>query len=102
MIKKPPFYGNHAACNTVGLFTFRHFVNKMIIVNAFNLLSTRSYCFTLHKMYFRYFSIMFRNIRGIFYDMYDIYNVFENDLDAVLSRIKFVEDREERSNYCVE
>ena len=50
------------------------------------------------KYYFRYHSYFFNCVSEVFYLYYDLDNVFDNDLDAVLARIDFVQRSEPRSD----
>ncbi len=49
--------------------------------------------------YFINFSDIFARMKDIFYEQYNVDNVFQNDLNAIYSRINFVEWREERRRF---
>ena len=58
-------------------------------------------CFIMHTIYFLKFSEYFKFISNNFWNEYDIMNLLDNDLDAIYSRIKFVQNREPSSFYGV-
>jgi hypothetical protein len=90
---------NHDTCEEARINTFKHFVNKKIICHATNLFKSKSPCFIPLKNYFIQSSIFRNDIIKLFFEEYQIDNVFNNDIDAVLSRIDFVEAREIRRYY---
>ena len=86
---------NHVACKDAGLPIFRHLINWKCISFAFNLLDSKSMCMARHKYYFILYSDMFKKLKIKFLSLYSIKNVFDNELDAIRSRISFVQSREE-------
>ena len=57
------------------------------------------YCFYLHKIYFLNNSIYISNFNKLWFNKYGVTNVLENDLCALISRIWFVQSREESSMF---
>ena len=58
-------------------------------------------CFMMHNTYFLKFSKYFAFISNKFWNEYEIINLLDNDLDAIYSRIKFVQNCEPSSFYGV-
>ena len=48
------------------------------------------------KYYFRYNSFIRKSIAEIFFNDYDITNVLDNDMPAIMSRVDYVEKNESR------
>ena len=70
---------------------------------VFNLFNSSSDCFSPYKLYFLYDSYFTKGVNELFQNTYGIVNIFDNDKDALISRIKFVQSRERlrsiRSNF---
>ena len=93
---------NHYACQESNLLTFEHLINKIKILAAF-----RFFCspcdFIKKAINFLYISSMFlKQIFIISKNKYDIDMLFENDIDAVMSRILFVQQRESQMRTAIE
>ena len=86
---------NHFVCQEARILTFNHFLNRSKIMTAIRLL--HSPCNYFRKiMPFLNMSSFFRSrIKDLCQREYGIHNVFENDIDAIDSRIKFVQNHEE-------
>ena len=54
-------------------------------------------CVTANKFYFMNNSAIKHRIDQMFYEKYQIENIDDNDIDAIISRMKFVQYREESS-----
>jgi hypothetical protein len=87
---------NHTACELIDCLVFKHFINSKIFSFAFQIVNSKSECIAPHKEYLLNCSELFRDVERIALTEYGIENVFENDLDAIRSRIKFLQDREDR------
>ena len=96
----PPWENNHDICERAGVLLFKHLINKKIISFVFNIIKSKSPCMTHLKLYIRYYSKLKDGIRKTFRELYDIEDVLDNDLDAVIARINFVQSREVR-RYCI-
>ena len=92
-------HSNHDVCEKIGIHTFKHFINNSLISYYFNFLNSESPCIVRHKMYFKYYSCYSDLIASEFKKTYSLSNLLENDLDAIKSRISFVERREERTRF---
>ena len=94
----PVWTGNHITCDRLGLDTFNHMQAKRMISFAFRVFNSKSKSFDFMRYYFRFHSYFFNYVSDVFFHYYDLENVFNNDLDAVLARIDFVQRTEPRSN----
>lgn len=99
IVKKKWFHSNHAACEEAGLPIFKHFLNSKLISFAFNLKTAKSRCLSPYKCFIINESYFINRIKNIFRQDYQIENVLNNDLDAIKSRIVFIERREPRSSF---
>ena len=85
---------NHFVCQEASLLTFEHLLNKMklfLVMRLFNFP-----CAFMQKT-FRFFilsSVLLNEVRDIFINKYDIELLFEQDRDAVVSRIMYVQNHE--------
>lgn len=87
---------NHEACEISDMFTFKHFVNFKKISFMYRILNSRSCCIAKFKNYLKSESFAMKDVLKILRDEYGLETFMENDLDAIKSRIKFVQLREER------
>ena len=101
----PKFYSNHFTCNALNTLTFENFINFKCLKFLFWLSKCNSDCFYLHKIYFLNSSNYISNFNKLWFNKYGVTNVLENDLCALISRIWFVQSREESSmflSFCFE
>ena len=87
---------NHEACNACNLFVFSHFVNSNIFRYIFSLHMSRSPCLSRIKGYLIFHSRLSIRAREIANKVYGVVNLLDNDIDAILSRVNFVQSREDR------
>lgn len=99
ILNLPKFYSNHFVCDIFNTLTFHHFINKSCCQFLFWLNRCYSPCFSVHRFYFLNSSLYWKKISALMKNNYDIDNVLENDFDAILSRIQYVQNRENRSYY---
>ena len=87
---------NHYVCQEASLLTFQHLVNKKKIDTALRVFVNP--CTFIKKLnYFFIISSEFlRDVRDICLDIYEIEMLFEQDRDAVTSRIQFVQNHEDQ------
>ena len=76
-------------------------IGNNVLVFLHWLKNSRSPCFYRHKLYFLNFSFFRYYVDNVWRNKYDVENVLENDLDALLSRIIFVQIREPSSMYAI-
>ena len=94
----PVWASNHSACEILGVDIFNHLQAKRMVGYAYRVFNSKSKSMDCMKLYFRYHSYFFKSVSEMFYLYYDLENVFDNDLDAVLARIDFVQRSEPRSD----
>ena len=90
----PNWESNHTVCQISGLPIFRHYVNTTIVSFMFHIANSTSPCILPIKPYILYKSFFAECVNLIFYDQYQINNILSNDLDAIKSRIDFVQRNE--------
>ena len=99
ILNMAPWDSNHTACERSNMPIFKHFLNSRILSFSIGLLNSNSRCLDSLKYYIRYDSFLIRRVNEIFKSQYNVENVFNNDIEAVRSRINFIQRTEERSNY---
>ena len=93
----PKHSSNHYVCAILDKLTFTHFLNYKSVKFLFWLESCESPCFAVRKRYMIKHSMFAGAISDIWYKEYDIINPLENDIDALLSRMFFIQRREPSS-----
>ena len=85
---------NHYACQEAELLTFKHYINKIKIINAVRVVSKP--CEFLKKLgsYMYISSIFLNHVNFILRNDYDIERLYDNDKDAILARIVFKQNHE--------
>ena len=87
---------NHFACQEASLFTFEHLLNKIKIFTALRLVNVPCKYVSKILFYLSINSVLFNETRDICIDKYDTELIFEQDKDAIVSRILFVQNHEGR------
>lgn len=95
----PRYFSNHYVCNDLNMFTFKHFVNVKVLKFFMWLISSSSPCLYRHKAYFVNFSLLATSVQKIFAETYGVQDVFDNDFDALMARVSFVQNNENFSSY---
>ena len=87
---------NHYACQESNLLTFSHFLNKIKISAALRFLLKP--CVFIEKIrHFLYISsVMFNEVISILKETYDIDSLLDNDFDAIVSRVQFIQSHEQQ------
>ena len=85
---------NHYACEQAELLTFEHYLNSLRIKFLFRL--HFSPCLFIEKImkYILVSSVLVSDVVKISSDKYQINDLFENDVQAVVSRVAFVQNHE--------
>ena len=89
-----PHESNHYACQEAQLLTFEHFLNKLKIQFMFRL--NMSPCLFIEKImnYLLFSSVFFNEVEKLANNKYQIDNLLDNDRQAVISRVAFVQNHE--------
>ena len=95
----PKRFSNHYACSQLDKFTLPHLMNFTLLRYYFWLTRCSSPCVLVFKSYFLNHSRISVLIHKQFLEIYNVRNVLDNDIDALKSRIMFVQSREPSSNY---
>ena len=85
---------NHYACQQAHLLTFEHFLNSLKIQFMFRL--NMSPCLFIEKAmkYLRVSSVFFKEVAEVSANKYQIDDLLENDRQAVVSRVSYVQNHE--------
>jgi hypothetical protein len=102
IMSRPWMYSNHDVCIEAGVPVFRHFLNLRLLSFGYSLLNSKSACLLPYLPYLKTDAICILAIKKIFKNVYQIPDLFTNDIDAVRARIFYVQNREERSNFYLE
>ena len=101
ILKIPKYFSNHYTCLKLNTLCFDHLMNFKCARFLHWLKNSRSLCFYRHKLNFLNFSYFRYYVDNVWRNKYDVENVLENDLDALLYRIIFVQIREPSSMYAI-
>ena len=85
---------NHFVCQEASLFTFEHLLNKMKLFTLLRVFTAP--CAFIQKI-FRFLtisSVFLSEIRDLLIEKYDVELLFEQDRDAIVSRMIFVQNHE--------
>ena len=85
---------NHFACQEANLLLFEHFVNKIKINATYRVLLKPCEYIRKNIDFFRISSRMIYDVNNILSQTYQIDSILENDIDAVMSRIQYVQNHE--------
>ena len=99
IMKRSWSYSNHDVCEEAGLPTFKHLHNLRLISFCFQLINSKSVCLSPYMAFLINDSMIIKRTQCIFLNNYDVVDFLNNDLDAIKSRVFFVQNREDRSNY---
>ena len=87
---------NHRACDVAGVPIFKHLHAIRLIKSMVAISTTESVCLKRFKYFFRFKSYSFKEVESFFVRNYDVVNVFNNPLCAIIARIYFVQNNEPR------
>ena len=93
----PKRSSNHLVCYLLDRFTFDNLFNLSFLKFFSWCCNSTSPCLIKLKNFMRGFSKMSKHAQFVCSNKYNIYNFFDNDFDAVNSRIRYVQDREPTS-----
>ena len=99
MIGLPRWAGNHDTCDQFNLLTLTHRINYDLFKFMFRIKDSQSECITPFKRFLLYKSDLFKNGSKTAQEIYGINDLLNNDLDAICSRVMYVQATEERSHY---
>ena len=80
---------------------FENFINFKCTKFIFWLFRNDGLCFTRNKFYFMKYSRFKKRLDDLCNANYNIVNVLDNDIEAIESRIYFIQDREPSSLYFI-
>ena len=99
ILKVPYGASNHDCCEILGLLTFKHFLNSARLKFILRILKIP--CVFISKIvpFLKIKSICFNELELLFKDVYNVNNILDNDKEALIARIFYIDRREPRSNY---
>jgi len=90
----PKYFSNHIICSLLDTFTFKHLLNFNIL-RFFSWMSRcNSPCFVMHRKFFIKHSYFKQCIERVCFTNYEFRNFLENDFNAVVARIRYVQTNE--------
>ena len=94
IVKLKYWESNHLACKMAGLMTFNHCINWQKVSFA-NRIMKRP-CMFIEKsfFYFSNYSCMILEVNNILMSVYNVCSLLDNDIDAIKSRIQYVQNNE--------
>ena len=101
ILKIPKYSSNHFTCLTLNTLCFDHLLNFRQARFLHWLKNTKSPCFYRHRFYFLENSFYKEHVCKLWRSKYDVENVLQNDVDALLSRILYVQRREPSSMFVI-
>lgn len=93
----PKYFCNHYIFSISNALSFEHFVNFKILKFYHWLSRCNSPCFIRYKFYFLHCSYFEQCVDDVWLTKYIVEDVLDNDLDASLSRLYFIQNREPSS-----
>ena len=85
---------NHYACQEGSLYLFEHLINKIKICSAFRILSRPCDFIDKNSDFFKISSEMLMEVNSILTDQYQIDSATDNDFEAIMARISYVQNHE--------
>ena len=85
---------NHYACQEARLFTFDHLVNKIKIFAGLRFIEAPCDFILKNLNFLKISSFYYKEIRLMLLNKYNIDSLLDNDRDAIMSRIIFVQNHE--------
>ena len=92
---------NHYACQEARLFTFDHLISKIRIHAGLRFMESPCDFIFKNLNFFRISSFYFKELRLLASSKYDIESLSENDKDAILSRIIFIQNHEPQTRHAI-
>ena len=86
---------NHFACQEAQMFTFDNFLNRLRVISVIRFFKSPCAFIAKNLSFLRISSSFYEAVNEIFSSTYDITDILDNDLDAINSRIVFVQNRED-------
>ena len=91
MLNVPWSSRNHIVCEALCLQTFEHLINRQLISFLFHIYRNNSQCVMPLKYFLLHDSELLVHVTKTFQDKYGLIDIFSNDLQAIYSRINFVQ-----------
>ena len=92
ILKVPKWESNHLVCEATGLVTFDHYINLIQVVFTQRLFKSPLLFIQKLKPFLLYNSCSLKYVNRTFKTKYNVYDILENDIDALKARIFYVHD----------
>ena len=94
ILKVSTHESNHYVCQEASLYTFEHFINKQKILSSLRYINKP--CIFIEKIlsFLTVSSFFFRDVYSMLNTNYELDSLTDNDRDAIMSRISFVQNHE--------
>jgi hypothetical protein len=99
ILKVPFYYSNHYVCDFIDFFTFRHKINFDVIQTVHRLLNKPCTYVFKNINFFHSKSSIVKMANKLWYEKYNVTDsaIEDNDIDAIKSRISFIQANEPSS-----
>ena len=87
----PKYFSNHVTYSALNVFTFENFINMQILSFILWLRKCTGPCFISNKHYFFNLSTWLSYLNALWLQKHNVVDVFNNDFQALISRICFVQ-----------
>ena len=91
ILNVPRYFSNNYVCGILSLFTFQQFINIKLTRFMLWIKNSKSYSFYKYKYYFLHNSIFMTHLELLWKSKYNVPDVLSNDIDALVSRIDFIQ-----------
>ena len=90
---------NHEACEKLEVNIFKHLLHKRILSHYYSLIYSKSGIISSFRYFFQYQSFTKSVLTDSFSKIYGVANFENNDVQALNSRVDFIQRNEPRSGY---
>lgn len=94
ILKVSTHESNHFICQEAGLYTFNHFINKQKIFAGLRFLTNPCDFMIKTSTFLTVSSFLYRELYDILRNTYGLDSLLDNDKDALMSRIAYVQNHE--------
>ena len=91
ILEIPDYASNHETCNENDFFTFHHKINYDLIRTTYKIISNPCSFVYTNYFFFKHKSLISETVKEILLYDYLMTSFLDNDLDAIKSRIKFIQ-----------
>ena len=89
-----PHESNHFACQEAGILMFKHLLNKIKYLTVLRFFTKPCYFIEKNDRFLILSSVLLNEVSNTLKNCYGVHSLFDNDKDAILSRIEYVQNHE--------